>query len=75
MEDGRFDYPPFSAQVSVGYPRNDGRRSTLPSPRRPRPRSQRTPSLPGRHRDALGKRSAPLRCRRDRQWMGARRVR
>src|ERR671921_1487930 len=39
---------------------------TLASPRRPRLCSRRTPSPSSRRRDALGRRSGPLRCRRHR---------
>ena len=69
MEDGRNDYAPSSAKVSVGYPRSGGRRRRLLSPRRTRLCSRRTPSLRGNSRDAPGRRSEPLQYRRDRQWI------
>ena len=58
-----FGYPPFSAKVSVGYPRNDGSGRKLPSPRRPHLCSRRIPNHLCRRRDAQDKRSALLRCR------------
>jgi hypothetical protein len=77
MKDGRVDDLPFSAKVSVGYPRNDGRRSKPLAPRRSRLCSRRKPSRPCMRRDAGARdwSSALLRCRRDRQWVGARAAR
>ena len=74
MEDGRIDYAPFSAKVSVGYPRNGGTGRRLLSPRRARLCSRRIPSHLYKHTDAPDKRSAPLWRRLDPQWMGARGV-
>ena len=79
--DQHFRRPPFSAKVSVGYPRNGGKaRARTRRPRhqgraRTRQRGQGTPSRPCRRGGARGRRSAPLRCRRDPQWVGARGVR
>jgi hypothetical protein len=72
---GSRERPPVVGPRAFGYPRSGGKRRLLPSPRRARLYSRRTPSHLCRHRDALGKRSAPLRCRRDPRWMGARGVR
>jgi hypothetical protein len=57
---------------AIDYPRSGGKRSRFLSPRHPRLCSRRTPSLRGRRRNARGRRSEPLRCRRDRRWMGVR---
>ena len=70
-----------SAWVSVGYSRSGGTaRARTRRPRhqgraRTRQRGQGTPSRPCRRGGAPGRRSAPLRCRRDPQWMHARGVR
>jgi hypothetical protein len=58
------------------YRRSGGKRTTLPSPRRYRRRSRRTPLRPRRRGDtgSRGKSSAPPRCRHDPRSMGARRA-
>src|SRR5918993_2140143 len=57
-----------------GYRRSGGKRRMLPSPRRTRPRSRRTPSRPCKRAvaDARGRSSEPLRCRHNHRSMGVR---
>src|SRR5215218_1327590 len=52
---------PLLRTGAIGYPRNDGRRRRLLSPRRTRLCSRRIPNPPDTRSGALGKRSAPLR--------------